>query len=410
MMAAIAAVDTNPGDGDTVILPANVALLGVVYAGGDPTLVSGPFDPNDFGSLRWVGGNTSVTTEASAWTIVKELEWAKQFHVDDHFGTPESNFGAQQRFVGTVMALEAKMQLMAWLEDPARYDSSPEGESAMLIALADAADVFGATSLPHSASNRYLDHAAAEMFAAAAARQFEALERSHPRGSAELSIGIQGVVWYAAAASNSEAKSEALELVDEWGGRLSRTRVDTAADRAAKIRGLIEAGRVTQNDRYLRVAAGEFGALSRGYNPRNGTFRTQRTYTADDFGAIMGAINASRIFLGTSIDQRRAEEMFTGFFEGVANVGGLQISAPPVELFKAPFEQEEPPLFLRYPDTPVPPLAGGEYGIAPVLAASARLRNGKWTVDQSFDTAGAMHTANEMIWFHNDEVNGFPTP
>jgi hypothetical protein len=25
-----------------------------------------------------------------------------------------------------------------------------------------------------------------------------------------------------------------------------------------------------------------------------------------------------------------------------------------------------------------------------------------------FDTAGAMHASNELIWFHNDEVNGFP--
>ncbi len=26
----------------------------------------------------------------------------------------------------------------------------------------------------------------------------------------------------------------------------------------------------------------------------------------------------------------------------------------------------------------------------------------------SIDTAGAMHAANEMIWFHSDEINGFP--
>ncbi|MFQ6044375.1 MAG: hypothetical protein ACE5PV_26280 [Candidatus Poribacteria bacterium] len=27
--------------------------------------------------------------------MIKEVEWAKQFHVDDHFGTPDDDFGAQ---------------------------------------------------------------------------------------------------------------------------------------------------------------------------------------------------------------------------------------------------------------------------------------------------------------------------
>ena len=32
-----------------------------------------------------------------------------------------------------------------------------------------------------------------------------------------------------------------------------------------------------------------------------------------------------------------------------------------------------------------------------------------WTADDSrFDTAGAFHLADEMIWFHDDEVSGFP--
>jgi len=30
-------------------------------------------------------------------------------------------------------------------------------------------------------------------------------------------------------------------------------------------------------------------------------------------------------------------------------------------------------------------------------------------IGDHFDTAGAMHAADEMIWFHSDEINGFPT-
>ena len=93
MMAAMQMVDANMDDGDVVTPPVNPAMLSIVYAGGDPHFTQ-MMDPNDFGTMRWVGGDTRVTTEASAWTITKELEWARQFHVDEHFGTPSDDFGA----------------------------------------------------------------------------------------------------------------------------------------------------------------------------------------------------------------------------------------------------------------------------------------------------------------------------
>jgi hypothetical protein len=58
---------------------------------------------------------------------------------------------------------------------------------------------------------------------------------------------------------------------------------------------------------------------------------------------------------------------------------------------------------------PLPPMAGGAFGIASVFASEVRWGNGAWTVtNRRFDSAGAMHAANEFIWFHNYEVNGFP--
>ena len=58
---------------------------------------------------------------------------------------------------------------------------------------------------------------------------------------------------------------------------------------------------------------------------------------------------------------------------------------------------------------PVPPKAGGTFGIAPVFGSEIQWGSGKWIlVNGRFDAAGAMHASNEFIWFHNDEVNGFP--
>ena len=408
LMAAMQAVDADPNDGDTVVPPANPAMLRIVYASGDPHL-TWMMNPADFATLRWVGGDTSVTTEASAWTIVKELEWAKQFHVDFHFGTPQDNFGAQQRFVGMVMALEAKMQLMTWLQQPELFENSLAGDYVMLTALSDAADVFSAATLPHSASNRYADPMAAQMFADAADALFAQLEESEPESVRDLSLGIQSLVWYAANTGDAHNKAEALELIADWGKELSKEKAHTAVGRAYKVRGLIEAGRTTNSNRLLNKAARTFNQMVRKYDGRYGIFKRQGTYTIDDAGTILGSINAARLFLGARIDQVQAEEVFAGFYEGTVNISGLQIAAPPISLFKAPFEQEEPPLFLRYPTTPFPPMAGGPYGVAPVFAASVTWDGAGWTADQyNFDTAGAMHAANEMIWFHNDEVNGFP--
>jgi hypothetical protein len=56
-------------------------------------------------------------------------------------------------------------------------------------------------------------------------------------------------------------------------------------------------------------------------------------------------------------------------------------------------------------------MAGGKFGRASVFAweITFNVEKKKWNVtDKTFYTAGWMHAANEMIWFHNDEVNGFP--
>jgi len=65
---------------------------------------------------------------------------------------------------------------------------------------------------------------------------------------------------------------------------------------------------------------------------------------------------------------------------------------------KSEFEYEgEPEIFFRYPDMPFSPMARGDYGIAPVFASSVTYSDGKWKIDRTFDSAGAMHASNEMI-------------
>lgn len=124
---------------------------------------------------------------------------------------------------------------------------------------------------------------------------------------------------------------------------------------------------------------------------------------------VVGAVNAARTYLGTSIDQANLEQFFAAFWEGKVNLSGLQISAPGINDLKGAYETDQPALYFRYPTTPLPDQAGGPNGIAPVFAPSVRWNDRAWsaTTDR-FDTAGAMHAANEMIWLHGDEISGFP--
>ncbi|RME05911.1 MAG: hypothetical protein D6803_07835 [Anaerolineae bacterium] len=419
MQAMMQAVDANPDDGDTVMPPTNPALLQAVYASGDPHYTV-KLDVNDFATQRWdpESFDTTITTRAMGWTIIKENEWAKQFHVDNHFGTIEDDFGAQWRFVGMVMNASSKMQLHYALtnlknEDGLFANSDGEvdyaGNWVMLEALSDVGATLGAEALPHSETNRYHNPDQSAMFLGAADMLFGALSDRQPEGVEEYSLAIQALAWYAANSADEANVSAALDKIAEFGTALASQETATATENAFAIRGLVEAYRLTDDSAYLDAAAAAFDALAADYNADTGIFDSQNAYTIDNVAAIMGALNSLKFYGGDAVDQTVVEDLFTNFFLNAVNKSGLQQSVPPIPVAKGEFEQDEPPIFYGYPDIPKPPMAGGEFGIAPVFATEVTWDGSAWSVtDGNFDSAGAMHASNEFIWFHNDEVNGFP--
>ncbi len=412
-------VDANPDDGDTAAPAKNVTLIKSVYASGDPHYVT-KLDVNDFATQRWDPAtfDKNVTSSAMAWTIIKETEWSKQFHVDSHFGTPADDFGAQWRFVGMVMNANSLMQSKYALEKMrneqglfANSDGAIDwnGQWAMLEALSDVGGLLKADHVPNSATNRYKNPPMAAMFLGAADAFFNTIASRQPSDTRELSLAVQGLTWYAASTGNAANKAAAIDLIGKFGDQLVNANKDDATRKAFAIRGLIEAYRTTGNNAYRDAAAEVFTGLAGEYDAGSGVFSSQNVYSIDNVAAIMGAINSSMIFLGDAIDQNQAKTMFTGFFESAVNMSGLQQSVPPIPVAKGKFEQDEPPMYYGYPGIPKPPMAGGEFGVAPVFATEVKWDGGQWQVTNArFDSAGAMHASNEFIWFHNDEVNGFP--
>ena len=410
----IAMADADPTDGDTVVPPTNPALLRTVFAAGDPHWTQGA-DSADFATMRWdeTSFDTRVTGSALGWTIIKELEWAKQFHVDSHFGRPEDAFGAQWRFTGLALLAMAKMQATAWMELRVAGEMAMVDDAdpfVMLMAISNLAGVLGASTMPHSASNRYQDSEAAELFRDVADEQFDRVIAMSTRDMSvkELATAIQGLVWYAATTYDGQRQSLSLKRIEHLGVLLIDVRKRDAADIGYALRGLIEVHRVTGRIDCFNEAAKLTRDLARRYDEEHGVFTSQNTYSIDDVAAIVGGLNAVRLY--ADADGDLVEEMLVGFFEGAVNLSGLQQSVPPIDSSKSDFEQDDPEIYYGYFSLPLPGEVG-EFGIAPVFAFSVTFdRNpGMWAaIDRRFDTAGAMHAANEFIWMHADQVNGFP--
>lgn len=419
MQTMMQMVDANPDDGDTVVPPVNATLLQAVYASGDPHYTT-MLDPADFATQQWdpASFDTTVTTRAMGWTIIKEIEWAKQFHVDYHFGTVEDDFGAQFRFVGMVMNASSKMQLQYALTklkvDSGLFANSDGavdyvGNWVMLEALSDVGGTIGAATVPHSTSNRYFNAEESDMFLGAADMLFGALADRQPASVEEFSLATQALTWYAANTASSDNKAAAIARIAEFGNALAANETANVTEQAFAIRGLVEAYRVSGNDAYLKDAASIFEALNADFNASHGVFNSQHTYTIDNVGVIMGALNSLVFYAGDAVDQTSVEDLFTNFYLNVVNKSGLQQSVPPIPVAKGAFEQDEPTIYYGYPTIPMPSMAGGDFGVAPVFATEVSFDAGKWAVtNTNFDSAGAMHASNEFIWFHNHEVNGFP--
>ncbi|MDC3379394.1 hypothetical protein OAX78_03835, partial [Planctomycetota bacterium] len=402
--------------------PQNPALLARVYDSGDPTF-SFPDDgaPGDFGDQRWTSqtaGRSTTSFDSVGWTLIKELQWARQFHVDSHFGAPatpntDAIPGAQQRFSGLALLALAMNQVAHFNANPGGYRQTTTGSYVLLWALSDLKALLATQALPHSSGNRYRAAAAAmnpgltadqvaDSIRVQADQVFASLPT--PQTVQERSIAVQALAWYAfACEENHELAITRLGVVAD---ALARMQASTATERAYQIRGLVESYRIRRQEQHLQQASGLFQELLADYDMNTQSLVSQSTYSADDVAAILGALNALRIHGGSAVDQSQLTVLLVNLFEGLVNRSGLQLSAPPMQALPT-YEQARwgSELMFRYPSVPTPRVAGD----APVFAAEVSRTPQGWTQTREFDTAGAMHLANELMWFHEAEVNGFPS-
>jgi hypothetical protein len=398
--------------------PKNPALLKRVYNNGNPKYVNANNgDPSDFNNVRWKPGYDDPTTGATfGWTLIKEIEWIKQFNLDNHFGDPGYNNipGAQQRFAGLVLCAEAFMQIKDYKMNPGNYKNSHRSdEYVVLSAISNLSHYIGTSSTSKMRENRCAKVASMMKKKPASEVSKDLLNMAkeifsnmpEPVTAKDRSLAVQALAWYGLA--NKKDRPLIKAKIKKYADNMITWTSQQIMNQAYKIRALMDAANTTGDKDYKEYAVAYYFRMMDDYIPNMGLFIDKMSFTSNDVAVLLGAFNAIRLFAAKDVGAEKLAKDMTKFFETVVNISGLQISAPPISFIPA-YKRKPTPMFHRYPTIPVPPKAGGAYGIAPVFANKVSRVFSQWVVDKTFDTAGAMHLSNEMIWFHHDQVDGFP--
>jgi hypothetical protein len=408
MQMGMQMVTQNPND--PVMVPQNMMPLQAVYRAGSSDLLNNPMD---FEGMRLDPStfDETVGVRGQAETMLKESQWAHNF-ANVHFGTPDADFGAQQRFMGVMVNMLAQMQGRYAMENLMGQDGLYHGSDGtldytgnwvMLHALSDIAGLAG------DKDGRYMNPDMHPMFENAATQLFRALEDREPESAREAAAAIRALAYRASTTEDSAVADAALAKAKEIAdNRLAGFTSDDVVEQAAAIAGLVAVSNATGDDQYLDSAEALFQPLRDDFDPRHGIFESKNVYNVDDVAWIIGGLN----FLaqqGSDASSGPAFNMLLAFYEATISLGGMQLSAPPGKdgAMAGEFEKNLPSVVYYHPaDTPPPPAVGK----LTVPAEEITWDGDSWEVTSDrLVTAGAMHLANELNWL-GPHLGSIPFP
>jgi len=415
--------------------------LKAVFRSGDPLLMR-DFDQCDLGTWRWSPDtfDRTLVPQAQGWTVIAEIECAKWLGFAGHSEATAGEPCAWWRALGTLLWATARGQLdFAWknMRDdrglfvaatdsatlkPTDPSNDLADQACMLWACSDAASLAGRDDSTYCSDNSRdeLFHCADALFQAIAEHKKDLLRASSGKVRAE-STTISALTWYASTTEARDLKARCFWILRDLADDLVKAQDanemvgNTIMDAAAALRALIEAFRVTRLRTYAECATKIFAFIESQWSARDGVYSatpmaSEITYNADDIGVILGALNASRLFLRDGIDRETAGERMLIFFHRTVNYAGLQMSMPGASFLPGWFREHEPVTHFRHDSIPLPTQAGGRFGTAPVLAGELGYdpHMQVWSRRMIFDAPAAMRAVCEMLWMNSEAIPGFP--
>ena len=413
VMMALGMVAQNPDD--PAAIPQNMMPLQAIFASGSPDLVNDPrnFDPLDLEAFRLDPStfDETVTVGGQAWTMLKESQWARSF-ADPHFGHPEGDFGAQQRFIGVMVSMLAQMQGQYAMqnlrgEDGLYHDSDGTldyaGNWVMLHALSDLA---GLTGEP---GGRYMNPDMHPTFEDAATQLVRALEARQPESPQEAAAAIRALIYRAWTTTDSGVRDAVLTTAQAIADdRLLEFTSDDVVENAAAIAGFIALGAVEGNGQYASAADVLFQRLSDDFDAGHGLFASKDVYNVNDVAWIIGGLNAL-VQQGNDASRAPAARMLLAFYESTISLAGMQLSAPPGKngAMAGQFEMDLPSVVYYHPANTPPPAIAGKLTVP---AEEITWDGSAWHITSDrFVPAGAMHLANELNWL-GPHLGSIPFP
>ena len=400
---------------DPLEIPSNMMPLQAVFASGSTDLIN---DPRDFGPLDLEAFRLDPSTfdktigvRAQAETMLKLTQWAHNF-ASSHFGTPQDDFGALQRFLGVMVNMLSQMQgqyamqNLLNMDDGLYHDSDGNldytGNWTMLHTLSD-------VSLLTREGGKYMNSDSQPMFEGAANGLFKALAARDPESPQEAAAAIRALAYRAWTAQDSEIGDAALAKARSIAeGQLMDFASDDVVEQAAAIVGLIAIGDATKEGKYLDAADGVFSSLTADFDPTHGIFKSKSVYNVDDVAWIIGSLNFM-LQRGNTSSKDSASDTLLAFYEATISLGGMQLSAPPGKngVMAGEFEKNLPSVVYYHPaDSPPPPMVMK----LPVPAEEITWDGSSWSVTSDrLVTAGAMHLANELNWL-GPHLGSIPFP
>jgi hypothetical protein len=381
-------------------LPMNPHLTQAVFASGDPHFIKERVE-GDLSTFRWDSStfDQTIKTSDQALTIIKELEWAKEFH-------NEETFMPLDPFLGLVLTAEAKMNtkfvIENLLEKGKGFVTSLDGktfeikdnsitfydQAMMLWALSD---VVGMLSNKDKFP-RYYDEKASGMFKKAAVNTFKALKANEPTSIKDQSVTLTALEWYAAIAPDQ--KDEIEEVAQKYTTRLTELDYENVTDHALGIRGFASAYRITGDRSNLDHAISHYEKLESRWDSQAGVYQLGEgvyIYTPFDAGAIIGALHVTKAIVGPELNDEaityEAAKRAAEFYKNAVEVSGMQPSGEA--------------------------LKDGSFGRADTANAEVRfnIETGKWRVSNNrYVTHDNMYLANELIWLLDEKglIQPFP--
>ncbi|HDY67795.1 MAG TPA: hypothetical protein ENH85_08395, partial [Candidatus Scalindua sp.] len=382
--------------------PKNAYLVKAAYSSGDPHFTS-KFndDPNDFLNFRWDQAkiDKTVTPQAMGYTMIKEIIWSKSFASDVEGPDPMNHFRAlvlsteaaiQAGFMMENLKTENGLFRHAWKEGKVSDSSfTPQDQLVMLWALSELASYSSGKYKWYAAP---LDHQTALKMADGLLSSLEEYVKINPRfiypdlPTHDIGLALAALSSYAAITEKKDLRNLTLErliplhaqnLINRMAddGKLQTEREFTQlATQARAVNGLVLAYKVTGKQRYQDATLRAWDYMQTLWNEKAGLYATREgasryTYTTEDVGDVVGAFNA--VIHGLDKDVR---SRFTIFFDKAVNKSGLQIAEGP------PTGGQE-----DGDGVPAPPMAGGEFGQAPVFATEAvyDVDSGQWLLTNS---------------------------